>query len=59
MFLTVPTQSTFTRVTAYNQCLSYHESKFFLDHMVVYVKNKLAVLLKPYLAKVSLGYVEE
>ena len=35
MFITVPTQSTFTRVTTYKQCLSYHESKFFLDHLVV------------------------
>ena len=32
---TVQTYVTFNSVTSYKQCLSYHESKFFLVQMVV------------------------
>ena len=35
----------FNRVTTYKQCLSYHESKFFLHQLVVYVNNKLVVII--------------
>ena len=42
---TVQTYVTFNSVTSYKQCLSYHESKIFLDQLVVQVNNKLAVII--------------
>ena len=41
---TVQTLVTFNRLTSHEQCLSYHESKFFIDQLIVYIDNKLAVL---------------
>ena len=42
---TVQTLVTINRVTSHEHCLSYHESKFFIDQLIVYVDNKLAVLI--------------
>ena len=42
---TVQTYVTFNSVTTYKQCLSYHESKFFLVQLVVSVNNKLTVII--------------
>ena len=41
----VQTYVTFNSVTSYNQCLSYHESKFFLDQLVVKFNKKLAAII--------------
>ena len=35
MLQTVPTKDVFKRVTTYKQSLSYHERKFYHDHLVV------------------------
>ena len=45
MLQTDKTKSALTRVTTYKQCLSYHESKFFLDQLVFKVNNMLAVFI--------------
>ena len=45
---TVQTLVTFNRLTSHEQCLSYHESKFFIDQLIVYVDKKLAVLIMSY-----------
>ena len=41
--ITIQTMVTFNRVTTYKQCLSYHESKFFLNKQLVYGSKKLPV----------------
>ena len=45
---TVQTYVTFNSVTSYKQCLSYHESKFFLVQLVLQVNNQLAVIIMKY-----------
>ena len=45
MFLTVPTLSTFTKVSTYKQRLSYHECKFCLDQPVVKINYNMALFI--------------
>ena len=45
MLQTVPTKTTFNRVTTYKHCPSYHETKFFHDQQVDSVNNKSAVFI--------------
>ena len=45
MLQSAPTKATFKRVTTYQQCLSYHETKFFHYQQVDSVNNKLAVFI--------------
>ena len=46
---TVQTWVTFNRLTLFTQCLSYHESKLFLDQLVVLLNNKLALNIMKYI----------
>ena len=45
MLQTVPTKTTFNRVTTCKHCPSYHETKFFHDQQVDSVNNKLSVFI--------------